>query len=137
LAKQDWWTRHWDAKLAHDAVRRAIGRGDLAPQPCEECGERATVGHHEDYTKPLDVRWLCYSHHKRWHLAHPVTHEVPSPPKRAVPMAERTGPNRGKQFHRYLRPRARFLRGRGYVYQEIAAELGVSVSTAHAWCKDQ
>ena len=52
------------AQRAHGAVARAV----LRRGPCEACG--ATVGvdaHHDDYAKPLDVRWLCRPHHIAHH----------------------------------------------------------------------
>lgn len=49
---------------ARDAARRALKRGDLVRQPCK-CGEKKVQMHHEDYTKPLEVIWLCVRcHHK-------------------------------------------------------------------------
>lgn len=33
-------------------------RGKLSKMPCENCGDTAEK-HHDDYTKPLLVRWLC------------------------------------------------------------------------------
>ena len=37
-------------------------------QPCEVCSTLEKVqGHHEDYDKPLEVRWLCPKHHKARH----------------------------------------------------------------------
>ena len=33
---------------AHCAVRRAVRRGELVPQPCETCGTTPTHGHHDD-----------------------------------------------------------------------------------------
>lgn len=41
----------------------------LERQPCEICGAKAEA-HHDDYDKPLDVRWLCFKHHREWHKAH-------------------------------------------------------------------
>jgi hypothetical protein len=36
-----------------------VRRGTLTPQPCEQCGNANAEMHHEDYDKPLDVKWLC------------------------------------------------------------------------------
>lgn len=57
------------ARYAIDAVRNALKRGRLKRQPCEVegCGKRYTHGHHDDYDKPLEVRWLCPVHHTEWH----------------------------------------------------------------------
>lgn len=52
---------------AHDAVRKARKEG-LVNQPCEVCGEKAH-GHHENYEKPLELTWLCPSHHQQRHIA--------------------------------------------------------------------
>ena len=41
--------------------------GILVPQLCEVCGVNDVVIHHDDYTKPLQVRWLCSSHHQELH----------------------------------------------------------------------
>lgn len=57
-------------KRAIDLVQRAKERGELKRQPCEVCGEVSVVAHHDDYAKPLDVRWLCRSHHQKWHIEH-------------------------------------------------------------------
>lgn len=52
---------------AHHQVLRAIERGEIIKQPCEKCGATETQAHHDDYNKPLDVRWLCDACHKEWH----------------------------------------------------------------------
>lgn len=52
------------------ARRQAINarkRGDLIKKPCEICGEIKSFAHHEDYTKPLEVVWLCRKHHDLLH----------------------------------------------------------------------
>ena len=42
-------------------------RGHLTPQPCEECGSTESQMHHEDYSQPLLVRWLCRPCHLTLH----------------------------------------------------------------------
>lgn len=51
---------------AQAAVATAKRHKLLFPQPCERCGGEA-IAHHDDYDKPLDVTWLCWSHHKTRH----------------------------------------------------------------------
>ena len=43
------------------AVRNAVKDGRLVkPEMCESCGRtRRLHGHHDNYSKPLEVRWLC------------------------------------------------------------------------------
>jgi len=46
---------------------KAIKCGLLVRKPCEVCSEEKVDAHHDDYTKPLDVRWLCRKHHNEHH----------------------------------------------------------------------
>ena len=55
------------SQAAHRKVLNAVKRGELKPQPCEVCGEVKAMAHHDDYDKPLEVRWLCHSHHALHH----------------------------------------------------------------------
>jgi hypothetical protein len=62
----------WDAanmhkKHAHGTVARALRSGTLVRQPCEVCGDPKSQAHHDDYRKPLEVRWLCPTHHGQVH----------------------------------------------------------------------
>lgn len=58
---------------AHNAVQSAIESGDLVRPPlCGECGRppswlNVIEAHHDDYAKPLAVRWLCKSCHQLLH----------------------------------------------------------------------
>lgn len=57
-------------QLAHYAVRDAIREGTLIkPSACLACGssKERIEGHHKDYSKPLEVDWLCQSCHKKEH----------------------------------------------------------------------
>lgn len=48
---------------ARYAVSNAIRDGRLQRQLCEVCGDKAQA-HHEDYSRPFDIRWLCFVHHR-------------------------------------------------------------------------
>jgi len=54
---------------AHTLINNAIKKGLISQEPCEVCGSTDNLhAHHDDYSKPLIVRWLCASHHKLWHV---------------------------------------------------------------------
>lgn len=51
-----------------ELTARKIKQGELIRQPCEVCNTDVDVqAHHDDYMKPLDVRWLCRKHHREHH----------------------------------------------------------------------
>lgn len=53
---------------AHKLIQRAIKAGRLVSEKCVECGSNElTHAHHDDYLKPLNIRWLCPPCHKNWH----------------------------------------------------------------------
>lgn len=54
--------------FAQTTAANAMRAGKLVRQPCEVCGTTIKIhGHHDDYSKPLDVRWLCVTHHAEHH----------------------------------------------------------------------
>jgi len=58
-------------KFAHKRSARsktftAIKNGTIKVLPCLICGEKAEA-HHHDYSRPLDVMWLCRTHHMEAH----------------------------------------------------------------------
>lgn len=67
--------RHPEKRRAHSLVGNAIRDGRLMWSPCEVCGAKRAQAHHDDYSKPLDVRWLCKPHHDAWHRANPKVDE--------------------------------------------------------------
>lgn len=63
---QDPAVKQWARRVFKSAVRDGKV---VRPERCEECGtsKGPIHGHHDDYTKPLDVRWLCTRCHAAVH----------------------------------------------------------------------
>lgn len=62
--------RHPVEEAARRAVSREVRAGRMTRGPCEACGAERAQGHHDDYSKPLDVRWLCRPCHDEHHRIH-------------------------------------------------------------------
>ena len=43
-----------------------VRKGVIKKQSCEICSNKAEA-HHDDYSKPLEVRWFCHKHHMEFH----------------------------------------------------------------------
>lgn len=56
-----------DRRRANTAVERAVKAKKIESCPCIICKAPKAHAHHSDYNKPLDVMWLCPTHHKAWH----------------------------------------------------------------------
>jgi hypothetical protein len=67
MLKAEWQKRNPEKGAAHHAVNNAVRDGRLVKLACERCGNPDSEGHHDDYTKPLDVIWLCPRHHAERH----------------------------------------------------------------------
>jgi ribosomal protein S27AE len=78
-----WRRAHPEGPRAHKLVYAAVRAGRIPrPDRCEGCGRGVRLhGHHEDYTKPLKVRWLCGSCHR---LAHGSGRAEGAIPKRVL-----------------------------------------------------
>ena len=62
MARRAYRVNHPDRRRAHEAVRRALVRGELVRGTCR-CGAFGAVAHHPDYAEPLTVTWMCFEHH--------------------------------------------------------------------------
>lgn len=51
-----------DIWRARDIIGNALQDGRLIKGACEICGSINVAAYHDDYAKPLDVRWLCRQH---------------------------------------------------------------------------
>lgn len=71
IESKRWRLINRDKRNVHAKVGRAIKAGKLVrPGSCSDCGIKTTpVAHHHDYSKPLDVTWLCHNCHNEVHNA--------------------------------------------------------------------
>ena len=65
-ASRRWEARNAEKVKAQKKARYARDRGYIERQGCEVCGGWAEM-HHDDYSKPLEVRWFCRQHHMDAH----------------------------------------------------------------------
>lgn len=62
-----WAEKYPEKRKAQWDANNAVRDGRLIRKPCEVCGAKNVHKHHEDYSKPLEVVWLCPRHHKQAH----------------------------------------------------------------------
>ena len=69
--QQIWRKRNPKKYACHLAAQNALRLGVIKRQPCEVCGGEKADMHHDDYSRPFDVRFLCRRHHKQHHAKGP------------------------------------------------------------------
>ena len=107
---------------ARAEVRAALRAGELInPGTCENCKRCLKVeAHHDDYSKPLNIRWLCRSCHLGWHADNgPGKDTMKRPPAsdcalcgRPIPSGNRTNAKYCSSSCRRAAYRDRHSRGR-------------------------
>ena len=50
--------------IAHYTAKNGVRDGKISRKDCFYCGDPKTQAHHDDYSKPLDVRWVCFKCHR-------------------------------------------------------------------------
>ena len=58
---------HRRKHLARVKAYDARTAGKIARTPCADCGNENTQAHHDDYSQPLNVVWLCRACHLARH----------------------------------------------------------------------
>jgi hypothetical protein len=69
-AREKWLKENAEKRACHTILNNAVRDGRaMKPSACQACGATncRIEGHHSDYTKPLDVKWLCRSCHVAEH----------------------------------------------------------------------
>lgn len=113
-----WRLNNPQAYKAHIILAWEIKCKRIIAQPCEVCGKTKVHGHHDDYFKPLDVRWLCSYHHRKYHHPQKAKKYI----KKSIVYPK----------HNYLQ-QAVSLREGGKSYREIAIILNVTKGTIYKW----
>lgn len=69
-ARKNYRKNHHDKYLANSKLQHALDTGKVVrPNKCSMCGiDCIPQGHHYDYSKPLDVIWLCAKCHSKVHV---------------------------------------------------------------------
>lgn len=105
---------------------RAIRTGAIKRGCCEVCGKPNADGHHDDYSKPLNVRWLCRTHHIKEHArlrrinGIKIERKAPKERRRIVSISE-----------------IKLLMTRhDYSESDLASKVGVSEITVRRWLGD-
>lgn len=62
-----WKEKNKEKLQAHSKLWNALKSGEVKKTECVICGDAKSEGHHPDYSMPLDVVWLCRTHHKQAH----------------------------------------------------------------------
>lgn len=55
-----------DKHKAHNIISNALRDGKILKSKCW-CGSEYVHAHHDDYSKPLDIKWVCPKHHTEIH----------------------------------------------------------------------
>ena len=123
--------RNPEKTKAHTAINNAIRYGKMTKLPCEVCGEIKVEGHHEDYSKPLEVIWLCKEHHEKTH--HPKSISKNYIKKEKIPRIKEIKGKRRNVNSTYMTHLTKIqeLRDSGKTYQQIADVLGISRSQVY------
>lgn len=68
-SREKWLSNNPVKRAAHVILGNSIKAGKIArPETCQDCGSGGRIhGHHHDYSKPLDVEWLCPRCHRKRH----------------------------------------------------------------------
>lgn len=138
---------------ARSIVNNHIKLGKLTRKPCEKCGEPKSHAHHDDYSRPLDVKWLCRKCHGNHHVeirsgiigvdsAEWARSEAKRRSKEWRKRMKQSGKIASKDRHCYptkrelMIGRASKLRDSGLTYRQIGTILGVNHGWVYQWLSE-
>jgi hypothetical protein len=105
--KKNFRKRHPEKYECEKAFTNAIAIGKIKRQACEICGSEKSEGHHRDYSRPLDVTWLCKKHHVEEHKKLPRAPNHLVEKQKKVPRAPKIDVIRTRQMKSVIKIRKR------------------------------
>ncbi len=86
---------------ANNALWRAIKNGKIVRGvACEFCNSEIRIeGAHYDYSKPLEVKWLCSKCHKSWDSKYPKTKSLSTGGTPVMQPGAESGPTPALRHH--------------------------------------
>ena len=121
---------------AHSIVNEAVRTGKLLkPSKCSCCNlEKKVQAHHEDYTKPLEIIWLCSACHSKLHKKKRIENGFQYKPQKQYIRKGYNNKRKSKPYKKDQRyTQAIELRQQGKTYQQIADITGISKSQIYKW----
>jgi len=64
----EWRNSNPEKVKAQQLLQYAVKKNVIQKEHCKVCGNNKTVAHHVDYSRPLNVIWLCQQCHKNVHF---------------------------------------------------------------------
>jgi ribosomal protein S27AE len=68
LINKEYRKRNPRKQRAHEVIAYQVRLGNIKKENCEKCSNEKVQAHHDDYSKPLNIRWLCSSCHCKHHM---------------------------------------------------------------------
>jgi hypothetical protein len=65
--KKDSYNDYLLKRICRAQTKKLIRQGVIEAEPCQVCGEVQVQVHHPDYSNPMNVMWLCPTHHGLQH----------------------------------------------------------------------
>ena len=128
-----WRANNHEKAMAHWKIEQLVRTGKLKKQPCEICGATERIhAHHDDYSKPYEIRWLCTVCHRKLH-AKLQGQQLREPKEKKTPRKESHSHWQPSPKRDALLAKAQRLKSQGSSYRQIAKELSVSTGTVYKW----
>lgn len=123
--------RYPEKEYARYITQQAVRTGKLVKQVCK-CGNPSTEAHHVDYSKPMEVVWLCRSCHSKEHVHKyaPVDPMILEQLKQRYEIYKKEMEKKKERNQEIIT-----LRNQGFTLREIGDKCGLTHQRVQQICK--